>query len=849
MAYLVRGEHDRDAVRGYLLEALDFCWSVQDSGGLEWEDEPGYVQWAGWPEGVQIEISGEQFLGRAWTEQERRRLVELGFAPPQDDLPDHWRRFTSPSELPVAADVLVTCLFEILTPPPVGQLPEVEPGQEEAPTSAPGRILTLAPIGKVDPRDVRQLVLTVAGLLNQSAPVAVVDAFMSNGLELPYRDEGRVDEVGRARAPRMATDRLLLSGWEGGDHDDLALQRVAGSVAEVVARLQSAGWEIVLVGPPVFFHTLWAYQKVALPVTGRLLMIGGGYEWEHRTEDVARLVEAGRAHGLIEEVAVVVSHEPPQAALQHLTVHERWVRPADLAGPLTWLHHWLGVHQPEAAAAGPIDVPAVLLRVSREWYPGIDEDQLYDVTYGWWVMGPKRERAEYAFAVAKGQIRGVWRIHGWRPRHDKDENGTPTGRVRWGFDGEPADELAHLIGVDVAQYFPAGAANPVRYLNCDGPALQGPVAEKAEPAPAEAPSSPRRTAELTRICAELQANPVLHMSLGSKELFHSNLLGWICESDPFLARNALVPWWEPGEEPTRHAVHREKHDLDLVVELPGLRPIVIENKVFSLPDEEQLDRYAEHNVPAAGLVDPTLLLLSLTDPGWPDGTCGKWRWVSYDSLTYRILQALDDRPQPDPFSDELIRRWVAMVRLLGELLALVEPDALDEPLLLDGEDVEILKTVRLHDALQKARTRRVRHLLEQRYAERGLSYDFIESAFGMGGPLLSAGVYLPDGCLIGWQLQGNHFRRFLIAPDELAGGSAAQKQARIDYVDAHHRGWFDFAAEQALGPFLPAPSSAYKHFAPAFVYDYVKVPGITVQQVLELGEVTLRSAIGYRDRR
>jgi hypothetical protein len=42
----------------------------------------------------------------------------------------------------------------------------------------------------------------------------------------------------------------------------------------------------------------------------------------------------------------------------------------------------------------------------------------------------------------------------------------------------------------------------------------------------------------------------------------------------------------------------------------------------------------------------------------------------------------------------------------------VEPDALDEPLLLDGEDVEILKTVRLHDALQKARTRRVRHLLE-----------------------------------------------------------------------------------------------------------------------------------------
>jgi hypothetical protein len=236
VAYLVRGEHDRDAVRGYLLEALDFCWSVQDSGGLEWEDEPGYVQWAGWPEGVQIEISGEEFLGREWTEAVRRRLAELGFSPPQDELPNYYRRFTSPSELPVAADVLVTCLFELLTSQPAGGVPAMESAQEEAPATAPGRVLTLAPIGKVDPRDVRQLAQTLIGLLNQSAPVAVVDAFMSKGLELPYRDEGRVDDAGRARAPRSVTDRLVLSGWDGGDDEDSVLQRVAGGVAEVVAR-------------------------------------------------------------------------------------------------------------------------------------------------------------------------------------------------------------------------------------------------------------------------------------------------------------------------------------------------------------------------------------------------------------------------------------------------------------------------------------------------------------------------------------------------------------------------------------------------------------------------------------
>jgi hypothetical protein len=350
MAYLVRGEHDRDAVRGYLLEALEFCWNLQDSGGLEWEDEPGYVQWAGWPEGVQIEISGEEYLGRDYTEQEHRRLVELGFSPPQDDLPNYYRRFISLSELPVAAEVLVTCLFELLIPPPPGHA-----GSKPAPTPAelpPCRMLLLAPVSKVDPADVRTLTRSLVELLRRDAPVAIVDASWSSGLSLPYDVAGHVDDTTKVRTPRSRSDRLLLSGWADPDDGESTLKRVSAGVGDVMKRLRAAGWVVLLVGPPVSSHTMWAYQQVALPLSGRLLMIGAGFEWEHKTTDVAELVERARSYGHIEEVAVVVSHEPGQAALQHLAVHERWLRPADLAGPLTWLHHWLGVHQPGSAAAG-----------------------------------------------------------------------------------------------------------------------------------------------------------------------------------------------------------------------------------------------------------------------------------------------------------------------------------------------------------------------------------------------------------------------------------------------------------------------------------------------------------------
>ncbi len=67
----------------------------------------------------------------------------------------------------------------------------------------------------------------------------------------------------------------------------------------------------------------------------------------------------------------------------------------------------------------------------------------------------------------------------------------------------------------------------------------------------------------------------------------------------------------PGDPDQQTWVRREWRNLDLAVHEPGRSVLVIENKVFALPDTAQLDRYAGLAPPGAALV-----LLSLTDPRW-----------------------------------------------------------------------------------------------------------------------------------------------------------------------------------------------------------------------------------------
>ena len=57
----------------------------------------------------------------------------------------------------------------------------------------------------------------------------------------------------------------------------------------------------------------------------------------------------------------------------------------------------------------------LLIRISRLYYDGITEDELYDATRSCWRLGKRRTGVRFALAVYKGIVKEVYEIEGWHP--------------------------------------------------------------------------------------------------------------------------------------------------------------------------------------------------------------------------------------------------------------------------------------------------------------------------------------------------------------------------------------------------------------------------------------------------
>ena len=105
---------------------------------------------------------------------------------------------------------------------------------------------------------------------------------------------------------------------------------------------------------------------------------------------------------------------------------------------------------------------------------------------------------------------------------------------------------------------------------------------------------------MVEMIEKLNKSTLFRLSLGSKELFHSNFLAWLAENS--LAFNqAIFEFLDPREcciKPT--TINREKEHIDLWLEYKieaKTINVIIENKVKSIPYRSQLDSYAEKQEP------------------------------------------------------------------------------------------------------------------------------------------------------------------------------------------------------------------------------------------------------------
>jgi hypothetical protein len=119
---------------------------------------------------------------------------------------------------------------------------------------------------------------------------------------------------------------------------------------------------------------------------------------------------------------------------------------------------------------GVVQDKVILITINKLYRSDMTPLELYEATRGIWVIGPRRERAEYAMAVYQGIVREVYRINKWHPSgtlpyQTRDSEDVPEDCVppRWEFDGTVADDNIRnkYIGISVGK----GGQNPIRYVN------------------------------------------------------------------------------------------------------------------------------------------------------------------------------------------------------------------------------------------------------------------------------------------------------------------------------------------------------------------------------------------------
>jgi hypothetical protein len=141
--------------------------------------------------------------------------------------------------------------------------------------------------------------------------------------------------------------------------------------------------------------------------------------------------------------------------------------------------------------------------------------------------------------------------------------------------------------------------------------------------------------------SKLLVSPMFHLSLSSKELFHSNFISWLFLNYREECSKIMRTFIDDNEGSySIKNVKREEKNRDLIIyfenELGFKKKLTIENKLKSLPNLKQLEEYS---------LDKTesdyFLLLSLTKPIFSEEDkffVGEVYWKCYFTHKFAVWQ-------------------------------------------------------------------------------------------------------------------------------------------------------------------------------------------------------------------
>jgi len=283
--------------------------------------------------------------------------------------------------------------------------------------------------------------------------------------------------------------------------------------------------------------------------------------------------------------------------------------------------------------------------------------------------------------------------------------------------------------------------------------------------------------ELIKKIEILKNSPLFNLSLGSKELFHSNFWEWLSIINPSdtLALFALKKLTYSKEQKIKF--EREKNNIDLTISGDNFS-IIIENKVKDIPHPQQLEKYwnkfmTDNKNTSKKMV---FVLVTLFEPVFP---IKNWEIITYQNIADKLANFKIEKLEHKPFIDG----YRFMISHLAQLVnSLPNNDSYDFVYQFNIELFKLLNTLKFQDIYIKYRSSRLAYFVYQFLDNKNLGKIIYEaenseelavgtiavnSSFSNGKGIITFEYKLENNIFIGTQIEGTQYRHYFLFRNKL----------------------------------------------------------------------------------
>jgi len=355
---------------------------------------------------------------------------------------------------------------------------------------------------------------------------------------------------------------------------------------------------------------------------------------------------------------------------------------------------------------------------------------------------------------------------------------------------------------------------------------------------------------LEDIADNLKQSPLFHLSLTSKELFHSNFLAWLCTIYPEQTAQLFAPYLKTQTTELKITeVYRELFNVDLTLKFSNNKVLIIENKVKSLPYLSQLEKIAE------AVKDKTkvsFLLLSLTEPGFLESSKSTitlkddtvWHYANYQTLANGLINIQVLISHASNYHGQILADYIGFIQSLHLLQEYFRVDYEDEntDFFAFLNALKPIKNLRMHDFIYKLRYAQLAHAVAIRlgfevsqgnWVEGKTEQVFISSGMSNGTGFFDFKYLVNDResqpavtSSLGVQFQGNAFRIVFeyLDPDNAFKIAEALAGSRL---------WFDFELVSTASAIYPR-KGGFNQFKGVFLYRSKNLDKISTKHLVDL---------------